>query len=86
MENELPNESEKLINYSKFQEDLLKSHGGSDIGHNFLRALAIKCSFVLFDKEHMQELLTNINKNRSLGNEKMLKAGIGLLTVCFFIL
>lgn len=66
---------------SCLREDLLKSHAGSDIGHDFLRALAIKCSFALFDKEHMQELLNTINKYRSLGDEKMLKASIGLLTV-----
>eukprot|EP00250_Pteridium_aquilinum_P014731 c22163_g1_i1 orf=419-4063(+) len=78
---ELLDSKTSSIKSSCLREDLLKSHGESDIEYDFLRALAIRCSFALFHKEYMQDLLAKVKNYRSLGDENMLKASIGLLMV-----
>lgn len=66
---------------SCLRDDLLKTQGENGVKQEFSKELAIKCSFALFDKEHMQTLLTKINKCRSLGDERMIKASVGLMLV-----
>ncbi|KAI5059331.1 hypothetical protein GOP47_0025650 [Adiantum capillus-veneris] len=66
---------------SCLREDLLKLYAENGIKNDFLRELAIKCSFALFDKEHMRVLLLKVKDYRSSEDERMLKASVNLMLV-----
>jgi hypothetical protein len=64
----------------KLQEGITNQLEGGDI----IRVLAVKCSHLLFGKEHLQALLQEIAEFKRIGNEKMLEASLSLLMVRAF--
>lgn len=64
------------------QTNLLNRLGEKHPQYEFLKVLAVKCSYVLFGKEHMHSLLAELKDLRRLEDENQLRASMGLLVVC----
>lgn len=59
--------------------NLLNRLGEKHPQYEFLKVLAVKCSYVLFGKEHMHSLLAELKDLRRLEDENQLRASMGLL-------
>ncbi|CAM6113881.1 unnamed protein product [Calypogeia fissa] len=61
------------------REELLKRIGEKHPQHDFIKTLATKCSFLLFDKEHVKAVLQDLTVNQKSGNREHATASLSLL-------
>lgn len=54
-----------LCNLSFLQDELLKILGEKHRLYDFLSTLSVKCSYLLFNKEHVKEILLEVAMHRS---------------------
>jgi sister-chromatid-cohesion protein PDS5 len=64
------------------QRNLLERIDDKHPRHEFLKILSVKCSYTLFGREHMRALVKQLEEYNKLGDEKLLRASMGLLVVC----
>ncbi|KAG9448592.1 hypothetical protein H6P81_008557 [Aristolochia fimbriata] len=64
-----------------YRDDLLKILGDKHPLYNFLNTLSIKCSYLLFNKEYVKEILTEAAAQKSSGNSKMVVSCMNLLVI-----
>ncbi|THG11358.1 hypothetical protein TEA_018860 [Camellia sinensis var. sinensis] len=67
------------------QDDLLKILGEKHRLYDFLSSLSLKCSYVLFNKEHVKEILLEADLRKSAGNTQLTLACMNILVIlaCF---
>lgn len=63
----------------EINDDLLKRIGESHPQHEFMRVLALRCSFRIFGKEHVKALLEEVTSNTHFSNKDTMAAGLSLL-------
>lgn len=63
------------------QDDLLKILGDKHPLSDFLDILSIKCSHLLFNKEFVKQILSEIAAQKSAGNTKLIVSSMNLLVV-----
>ncbi|GMP73504.1 hypothetical protein CsSME_00031242 [Camellia sinensis var. sinensis] len=63
------------------QDDLLKILGEKHRLYDFLSSLSLKCSYVLFNKEHVKEILLEADLRKSAGNTQLTLACMNILVV-----
>ena len=63
------------------QEDLLKILGEKHRLYDFLSTLSLKCSYLLFNKEHVKEILLEATVQRSTGNTQYTQSCMNILVV-----
>lgn len=63
------------------QDDLLKILGEKHPLFDFLNVLSVKCSFVLFSKEHVKEFLLELTIQKSTGNTENCLSCVNMLVV-----
>ncbi|KAL3584982.1 hypothetical protein D5086_011849 [Populus alba] len=63
------------------RDDLLKILGEKHRLHDFLSSLSMKCSYLLFNKEHVKEIIVDVNKHNSAGNMNFTKSCLDLLVI-----
>lgn len=69
------------------QDDLLKILGEKHPLYDFLDSLSIKCSYLLFNKEYVKEILLEVAAQKSTGDTKLIVSWMTLLVVmCCFVL
>ncbi|XP_068641410.1 sister chromatid cohesion protein PDS5 homolog A-like isoform X2 [Aristolochia californica] len=64
-----------------YRDDLLKILGDKHPLYNFLNTLSIKCSYLLFNKEYVKEILAEAAAQKSAGNFKVVKSCMNLLVI-----
>lgn len=68
------------------QDDLLKILGEKHPLYDFLDSLSMKCSYLLFNKEYVKEVLLEVSAQKSAGDAKLIFSCMNLLVViCCFI-
>ncbi|KAL7212412.1 hypothetical protein ACSBR2_015154 [Camellia fascicularis] len=67
------------------RDDLLKILGEKHRLYDFLSSLSLKCSYVLFNKEHVKEILLEADLRKSAGNTQLTLACMNILVIlaCF---
>ncbi|KAJ6380523.1 hypothetical protein OIU77_029422 [Salix suchowensis] len=63
------------------RDDLLKILGEKHRLHDFLSNLSMKCSYLLFNKEHVKEIILDVNTHNSAGNMNFAKSCLDLLVI-----
>eukprot|EP00258_Populus_trichocarpa_P043092 XP_024459111.1 sister chromatid cohesion protein PDS5 homolog A [Populus trichocarpa] len=63
------------------RDDLLKILGEKHRLHDFLSSLSMKCSYLLVNKEHVKEIILDVNKHNSAGNMNFTKSCLDLLVI-----
>ncbi|CAM8985985.1 unnamed protein product [Rhodiola kirilowii] len=63
------------------RDDLLKILGDKHRLYDFLSALSVKLSYVLFDKEHVQELLLEASAQKAAGNTQHVQSCMRILAI-----
>lgn len=63
------------------QDDLLKIIGQKHRLFDFLSTLSLKCSYLLFNKEHVKEILLEANLQKSAGHTEYTLACMNILVV-----
>lgn len=68
------------------QDDLLKVVGEKHQLYEFLNTFYIKCSYLLFNKEHVKAILSEINTHKSAENDQHTQSCMNILVVriCHF--
>ena len=66
---------------SWLQDDLLKILGMKHPLYEFLNTLSMKCSYVLFNKEHVKAILEEIVAQKSAENAQRTQSSMNLLVV-----
>ncbi|KAF3776312.1 Sister chromatid cohesion PDS5-like protein A-B [Nymphaea thermarum] len=66
----------------KGRDDLLKILGDRHPLFDFFGTLTTKCSLILFNKEHIEEILDELILHKSAGNEKLVSSCLDFLMVC----
>ena len=66
------------------QADLLKILGEKHALYDFVGALAMRCSYLLVNKEYAKEILSEASEQKTSGNTKLISACMDLLTVTQF--
>lgn len=61
-----------------WQDDLLKRVGEHHPQHDFIRMLAVRCSFMIFGEEHVKAVLNEVSSEKDSGTAN---AGLSLLAV-----
>lgn len=69
------------IFYTYLQDDLLKILGEKHRLYEFLSTLTLKSSYLLFNKEHVKELLLEVAAQRSIGNTLYTSSCMNILVV-----
>lgn len=69
--------------YSLLQDDLLRILGERHRLYGFLRTLSVKCSYILFNKEHVKQILVEVAVQKSAGNEQYMSCCMNILVVIF---
>jgi sister-chromatid-cohesion protein PDS5 len=69
---------------SHSREDLLKILGEKHQLYEFLSTLSLKCSYILFNKEHVKEILLEVDIQKSAGNTQLTLACMNILVVLAF--
>jgi len=64
--------------------DLLKILGEKHALYDFVGALAMRCSYLLVNKEYAKEILSEAYEQKTSGNTKLISACMNLLTVTQF--
>lgn len=65
----------------RMQDEFLNALGQKHQLHGFLKSLFIKCSYSIFDKENVRELLLEAGVQKSYGNTKALLCCMTILVV-----
>ncbi|CAN6479783.1 unnamed protein product [Victoria cruziana] len=63
------------------RDDLLKAIGDKHPLLDFLATLSIKCSYILFNKEHVKEILDELLLHKSAGNDSLVLSCLNLLVI-----
>ncbi|XP_034898204.1 sister chromatid cohesion protein PDS5 homolog A isoform X1 [Populus alba] len=63
------------------RDDLLKILGEKHRLYDFLSSLSMKCSYLLFNKEHVKEILSDVNTHNSAGNMHFTRSCMDLLVI-----
>ncbi|KAJ6779148.1 ANDROGEN INDUCED INHIBITOR OF PROLIFERATION AS3 / PDS5-RELATED, partial [Salix koriyanagi] len=63
------------------RDDLLKILGEKHRLYDFLSSLSMKCSYLLFNKEHVKEILLDVNMHSSAGNMHFTRSCMDLLVI-----
>ncbi|XP_031491838.2 LOW QUALITY PROTEIN: sister chromatid cohesion protein PDS5 homolog A-like [Nymphaea colorata] len=63
------------------RDDLLKAIGDKHPLYDFLATLSIKCSYILFNKEHVKEILDELLLHKSAGNGSLVLSCLNLLVI-----
>lgn len=63
------------------QDDLLKILGEKHRLFDFLSTLSVKCSYLLFSKEHVKEILLEASAQKSSANEQYVQSCMDILGV-----
>ncbi|KAI3870579.1 hypothetical protein MKX03_022772 [Papaver bracteatum] len=63
------------------REDLLRIFGEEHKLHDFMSALSVKCSFLLFNKEYVKELISEATTQMSAGDAQLTHSCIDLLVM-----
>ncbi|BBN05523.1 sister chromatid cohesion protein PDS5 [Marchantia polymorpha subsp. ruderalis] len=61
------------------RDELLKRIGEKHPQHDFIKTLATKCSFLLFNKEHVKAVLKEVSINKLSGNKEFVASSLSLL-------
>ncbi|MED6138901.1 hypothetical protein PIB30_078895 [Stylosanthes scabra] len=64
-----------------YQEDLLKLLGEKHQLYEFLDTLYVQCSYLLFNKEHVKAILSEIVKHKSAENDQRIKSCMNMLVI-----
>lgn len=64
-----------------FQDDLLRILGDKHRLYDFLGTLSVKISYLLFNKEHVKEILQEANAQKSTGNMQYCSSCMNILVV-----
>ncbi|XP_068637108.1 sister chromatid cohesion protein PDS5 homolog A-like isoform X2 [Aristolochia californica] len=64
-----------------YRDDLLKILGDKHPLYDFFDTLSIKCSYLLFNKEYVKEILAEAAAQRSAGNSKVVVSCMNLLVI-----
>ncbi|XP_073117807.1 sister chromatid cohesion protein PDS5 homolog A isoform X1 [Elaeis guineensis] len=64
-----------------YRDELLKILGERHPLYDFMGMLSIKCSYLLFNKEYVKEILSEAAAQQSVGNTKLMSSCMNLLTV-----
>lgn len=63
------------------QEDLLRILGEKHPLFDFMVTLSLKCSYLLFNKDYVKEILSEADARQSVGDVKLISSCMNLLTV-----
>lgn len=63
------------------QDDLLKILGDKHRLYEFLSTLSLKCSYLLFDKDHVKAILLEAGVQKSSGNNELILSCMTILVV-----
>ncbi|CAK7323338.1 unnamed protein product [Dovyalis caffra] len=63
------------------RDDLLKILGEKHRLYDFLSSLYMKCSYLLFNKEHVKEILLDVKTHNSAGNMQLTKSCMDILVI-----
>eukprot|EP00268_Persea_americana_P056177 TRINITY_DN6598_c0_g1_i2.p1 TRINITY_DN6598_c0_g1~~TRINITY_DN6598_c0_g1_i2.p1 ORF type:complete len:1598 (+),score=356.34 TRINITY_DN6598_c0_g1_i2:124-4917(+) len=74
-----PNTS--LLQAYTLRDDLLKILGEKHPLYDFLDSLSIKCSYLLFNKEYVKEILLEVAAQKSTGDTKLIVSWMTLLVI-----
>ncbi|XP_042945591.1 sister chromatid cohesion protein PDS5 homolog B isoform X3 [Carya illinoinensis] len=68
-----------------FRDDLLRILGEKHRLYDFLSTLSVKCSYMLFNKEHVKEILLEAGTQKSAGNTRYTQSCMNILGIlaCF---
>ncbi|KAL0398901.1 UNVERIFIED_CONTAM: Sister chromatid cohesion protein PDS5 [Sesamum radiatum] len=66
---------------SNFRGELLKILGHKHRLYEFLSALSLKCSYLLFDKDHVKEILIEAGVQKSSGSNELILACMTILVI-----
>lgn len=75
-----------MISEKCSQDDVLKILGEKHRLYEFISLLSLKCSYLLFNKEHVKEILLEVDKQKSAGNEQFTLSSMNILVVKLSIL
>ncbi|KAL3614925.1 hypothetical protein CASFOL_040586 [Castilleja foliolosa] len=65
----------------RLREDLLKILGQKHRLYGFLSTLSLKCSYLLFDKDHVREFLLDARVQKSSGSTELLSSCMAILVI-----
>lgn len=63
------------------QDDLLRALGQKHQIYEFLSSLSLKCSYLLFNKEHIKELILEAGVLKSSGSTELILSSMSILVV-----
>ncbi|KAK6917884.1 hypothetical protein RJ641_018635 [Dillenia turbinata] len=63
------------------RDDLLKILGEKHRLHEFLSTLSMKCSYLLFSKEHVKEILLEVTAQKAMGDSQSIVACMNILVM-----
>lgn len=66
---------------SDLQDDMLKILGEKHRLYEFLGTLSVKCSYLLFSKEHVKEIILEVSTQKSAGNTPLISSCMNTLVV-----
>lgn len=72
-----------LVDFFFLQDDLLKILGEKHPLYDFMGMLSTKCSYLLFNKEYVKEILSEASTQKSVGDVKYISSCMSLLAVKF---
>ncbi|XP_022967040.1 sister chromatid cohesion protein PDS5 homolog A-like isoform X1 [Cucurbita maxima] len=64
-----------------FRDELLKILGEKHRLYDFLNSLSLKCSYLLFNKEHVKEILQEVEIQKSSGSMQDIKSSMTMLVI-----
>lgn len=67
-----------------FQDELLKIVGQKHPLYGILSILSMKCSYILFNKYHVKDILLEVDLQKSSGNKLLTQSCMNILVVNFF--
>lgn len=69
------------LEFPYLQDDLLRILGEKHRLYDFLSTLSVKSSYLLFNKEHVREILQEANSHKSTGNTQYALSCMNILVV-----
>lgn len=72
-----------MMEFSCLQDELLKILGERHPLYDFVGILSIKCSYLIFNKEYVKEILSEAAAQHCVGNTKLMSSCMSLLTVTY---
>ncbi|XP_030473954.2 sister chromatid cohesion protein PDS5 homolog A [Syzygium oleosum] len=64
-----------------YQDDMLKILGEKHRLYEFLGTLSVKCSYLLFSKEHVKEIILEVSTQKSAGNTPLISSCMNTLVL-----